>query len=458
MGGATGIATSPHRGAVLRSRRLLRLAGDDRLVRQVQQGSEAAFEVVFERYSASILAFCRHMLGSPQEAEDALQVTFGAAYRDLQRRPEREITLKPWLFTIARNNCLSVLRGRRELPSELPDLETAGLAEQVERRAELRALLADVHELPEDQRAALLLAEAGGLAHVEIGAVLGCEVDRVKALVYRARSNLIARRDARERPCHEVREQLANLRGGSLRRTELRLHLRECPGCRDFREQVKRQRQLLAAALPVTPAFGLKASVLGAIGIGGGAGGGGAAAAKVVVVAAIAAGGVAGTTAVVEKADHAPPARQPAHVSRAPKPAPRVAQGTAAAAPATARTTPPGRERATAPAPAKAVGRLMDRDGYEKRPTPVAEVPPGEVTQGQHESNGRGPVEHPHATPVKRGPPGQAKSHGVKPPKSKGEAPAPERQLPEQAGNGQRGAKSNGPKAGGPKAEGRAED
>jgi RNA polymerase sigma factor (sigma-70 family) len=452
MGGATGIATSPHRGAVLRSRRLLRLAGDDRLVRQVQQGSEAAFEVVFERYSASILAFCRHMLGSPQEAEDALQVTFSAAYRDLQRRPEREITLKPWLFTIARNNCLSVLRARRELPSQLPDLETAGLAEQVERRAELRALLADVHELPEDQRAALLLAEAGGLAHVEIAAVLGCEVDRVKALVYRARSNLIARRDARERPCHEVREQLANLRGGSLRRTELRLHLRECPGCRDFREQVKRQRQLLAAALPVTPAFGLKASVLGAIGIGGGAGGGGAAAAKVAVVAAIAAGGVAGGTAVVEKANHAPPARQ---VSGAPEPAPGVARGTAAAAPATARTTPPGRDRATTPAPAKAVGRLMDRDGYEKRPTPAAEVPPGEVTQGQHESNGRGPVEHPHATPVKRGPP---ESHGVKPPKSKGEAPAPGRQLPEQAGNGQHGANANGPKAGGPKAEARAED
>jgi RNA polymerase sigma factor (sigma-70 family) len=449
MGGATGITTSPHRGAVLRSRRLLRLAGDDRLVRQVQQGSEAAFEVVFERYSASVLAFCRHMLGSPQEAEDALQVTFSAAYRDLQRRPGREVTLKPWLFTIARNNCLSVLRARRELPSQLPDLETAGLAEQVERRAELRALVADVRELPEDQRAALLLAEAGGLAHGEIAAVLGCEVARVKALVYRARSNLIARREARERPCHEVREQLANLRGGALRRTELRLHLRECPGCRDFREQVKRQRQLLAAALPVTPALGLKASVLGAIGIGGGAGGGGAAAAKVAVFAVIAAGGVAGGTAVVEKAGHAPPGRQPAQMSGAPAPAPQVTQRTPAVAPATAHTTPAGRDRATkpAPAPAEAVGRHMDRDGHEKRATPVAEVPPGEVTQGEHQSNGRGPVEHPHATPVKRGP----REHGVKPPKQKLEperqASAPRGRAPAHENNGQHGAKANGPQA-----------
>ena len=161
-----------------------------------------------------------------------------------------------------------MLRARRELPLRAPELATAGLAEQVEQRAELRQLVADVRDLPDEQRAALLLAEVGGLAQAEIAAVLGCEVARVKALVYRARSWLVARREARELPCEEVREQLANLRGGSLRRTELRLHLRECRGCRDFREQVRRQRQMLSAALPVAPTFGLKTSVLAAVGIG----------------------------------------------------------------------------------------------------------------------------------------------------------------------------------------------
>src|SRR6185312_6312204 len=92
MGGATGIATPPRRGPV-RSRRLLRLAGDDRLVQEIQRGSDAAFEVVFERHSAALLAFCRHMLGSPEEAEDALQSTFSAAYRDLRRPLDRELVL-----------------------------------------------------------------------------------------------------------------------------------------------------------------------------------------------------------------------------------------------------------------------------------------------------------------------------------------------------------------------------
>src|ERR687896_1762150 len=100
----------------LRSRRLLALAGDGRLVEQVRRGNEAAFEVIFERHGPAILAFCRHMLGSPEEAEDAVQLSFAAAYRDLTRAGRREIALKPWLFTIARNRCLSMLRSRREHP------------------------------------------------------------------------------------------------------------------------------------------------------------------------------------------------------------------------------------------------------------------------------------------------------------------------------------------------------
>ena len=84
------------------------------------------------------------MLGSREEAEDVVQHTFAAAYRDLQRSGERSIALKAWLYTIARNRCVSVLRARREQAAELHDVPTEGLSEQVEQRAELRELLADV--------------------------------------------------------------------------------------------------------------------------------------------------------------------------------------------------------------------------------------------------------------------------------------------------------------------------
>jgi RNA polymerase sigma factor (sigma-70 family) len=308
--------TSRAQVRVLRSKRLLALAGDQRLVEQIRRGNELAFEVAFERHGTGILGFCRHMLGSREEAEDAVQHTFAAAFRDLQRGGERDIALKAWLYTIARNRCLSVLRARREQAAELQDLPTAGLSEQVEQRAELRELLADVRDLPEEQRAALLLAEAAGLSHAEVAEVLGCETGSVKGLVFRARSALIEMRSARETSCVEIREQLATLRGGALRRNELRHHLRRCPGCTAYREEVRRQRQMLAAALPVVPSLGLKSSVLGAAGVTGGAAAGGAAAggavvggfalgpaaaAKVAVVAMLAGGTVVAREVVVHQ-------------------------------------------------------------------------------------------------------------------------------------------------------------
>ena len=298
----------------IESRRLLALANDERLVQQIRRGSEAAFAVAFERHSPAILGFCRHMLGSLVEAEDAVQQTFASAYHDLVRHPDRETMLKPWLFAIARNRCLNMLRARREQPMDAVERATDGLSEHVEQRDEVRQLLADLGEVPHEQRAALLLAELGNLSHAEIAGVLGCELPRVKALVFRARSSLIQRRQAREVSCIEIQEQLANLRGGSLRRNELRLHLRECSACSAYREQVKHQRRLLAAALPVAPSLGLKSSVFGAIGIGGGSAaaatgvgltsvGGGfgtASLSKVAIVAVLAGGGAVATPAVVD--------------------------------------------------------------------------------------------------------------------------------------------------------------
>ena len=237
----------------------------------VRHGEAAAFEVLYDRYSAGILGFCRHMLGSVADAEDAVQHTFIAAHSDIQRHERRDLHVKAWLYTIARNRCLSMLRARREHASEdAADVVTDNLVDDIEQRADLRALLADVSRLPDDQREALVLSEIGDLSHSDIGAVLGCEVSKVKSLVFQARTALIDRRTARETPCAEIREQLATLRGGALRRSHLRHHLEACPGCSEYRDEVRRQRAMLAIALPVVPSAALKANVLSGLGFGGG--------------------------------------------------------------------------------------------------------------------------------------------------------------------------------------------
>jgi RNA polymerase sigma factor (sigma-70 family) len=287
---------------------------------------DAAFEALYDRYHRNLLAFCRHMVGSREEAEDVLQHTFLAAYRSL---PDGDgVRVKPWLYAVARNRCLSVLRARRTAVALDEDLvpATEGLVAEVDRRADLRALVRDVQRLPPDQREALLLFELGDSSHEEIATILGVRKEKVKALVFQARETLMGWRAARETPCAEVREQLATLRGSALRRASIRRHVEQCAGCAQYESEVHRQRAALAVALPVVPGAGLKAAILAstlggsgvAVGAGAATGGGLAAkgiAAKILVVAAVA--GTAGTGGYVaveklEKGHATPPAREQA--------------------------------------------------------------------------------------------------------------------------------------------------
>src|SRR4051794_28684551 len=96
-----------------RTRRFVRSESDERLVALVRDGDRTAFEELYDRHAPGLLSFCRHLLGARDEAEAGAQQTFfpphGALLAD-----ERDIPLKAWLYAIARNKCLSLLRPRRE--------------------------------------------------------------------------------------------------------------------------------------------------------------------------------------------------------------------------------------------------------------------------------------------------------------------------------------------------------
>ncbi len=309
MDAGTATQNRPRRFA---PRRLLQAMGDERLVDHIRKGNDVAFEILYDRHHRGLLSFCRHMLGTREEAEDALQQTFLSAYNDLQKN-DREIKVQAWLYTIARNRCLSVLRARRETASDEIELSTAGLSEEVEQRADLRELLADMAQLPEQQRAALVLSELGDLSHQEVAGVVGVETPKVKSLVFQARTALLENRDARDASHEEIREQLSI--PGATRRKEVKRHLASCPSCSENWEQVRRQRALLGVILPVVPTIALKDGILAAAGFGGAgaagsvgataaAGGGFTAAAggmgagKLAVLAIVASGAAAGGGAV----------------------------------------------------------------------------------------------------------------------------------------------------------------
>src|ERR1700691_6372418 len=146
--------------------------GDAALVRRMQAGDEAAFAAIFKRHHAPLLSYCRHMLGDQDEGEDALQQAFIKAHQAL-RSGTAPRELRPWLYAIARNFCLSAIAARRPtapLQDSTPGL--AGRAEEVHGREDLRELLAGIARLPEDQRSALLLAELEDLGHREIAGIV----------------------------------------------------------------------------------------------------------------------------------------------------------------------------------------------------------------------------------------------------------------------------------------------
>ncbi|MGZ4316234.1 MAG: RNA polymerase sigma factor, partial [Gaiellaceae bacterium] len=203
-------------------------SSDRLLVARVASGDDRAFEEIFDRYGPALLSFCAHMLGSREWGEDALQLTFVAAYKAL-RRGGCDGELRPWLYAIARNRCVSELRARREIPdsdrvcADRPASD--GPASLFARREQLREVVEDIQRLPADQRAALVLFELGDQSHAEIASVLGVRRDKVKALIFQAREGLYRGRSARESACSDVRELLANARGIAPARGVVRAHV-----------------------------------------------------------------------------------------------------------------------------------------------------------------------------------------------------------------------------------------
>src|SRR5437588_8647482 len=117
---------------------LLRLQSDERLITYTRRGNQSAFEVLVSRYQSRLLAFCRHLLGSREDAEDVLQEVFAAAFNALLA-DARPINVRPWLYRIARNRSLNHLRRAQAIGVDSMDIRcsengstTAGKVQQRE--------------------------------------------------------------------------------------------------------------------------------------------------------------------------------------------------------------------------------------------------------------------------------------------------------------------------------------
>src|SRR3954454_4271682 len=171
---------------------MLRTQSDARLVDLVRAGHASAFEAIVQRYRKQLLAYCSRLLPASR-AEDAVQQSFLKAYQAMVSG-DAELNLQPWLYRIAHNASLNLLRqngwSHEQLDENMDGVQRPDQAFDLHER--LRSTVTAVNALPERQRNAVLLREIDGLSYEEIALALGVGDGAVRQLLHRARATLRA--------------------------------------------------------------------------------------------------------------------------------------------------------------------------------------------------------------------------------------------------------------------------
>lgn len=225
---------------------------DDReAVAAIVAGDPAGLADAYDRYATSLYGYCRTML-TPDDAADAVQDTFviAAARVSALRDPRK---LRPWLYAVARNECLRRLRPK-EAPSEIPDVadDSAPEPHLTAQQHELRELVQDaIAGLNQPDREVIELNLRHELDGAELAAVLGVSRGHAHAIASRARGQLerslgallVARTG--QPSCAELSRMLAGWNGELtvLLRKRLSRHIENCDVCGE------RKRRALAPAM-----------------------------------------------------------------------------------------------------------------------------------------------------------------------------------------------------------------
>jgi RNA polymerase sigma-70 factor, ECF subfamily len=164
-------------------------ATDEALVRRAASGQRDAFEELVRRHRSRVFALALRICRNPDDAEDALQETFIAAYRALPRF-DRRARVSTWLYRIAANKCYDTLARRRPTAdaSALPD--PADPRDPFAQSRHQEQLARALDDLPDQFREAALLCDVCGLTPAEAGEAVGVPEGTMKSRSFRARALL----------------------------------------------------------------------------------------------------------------------------------------------------------------------------------------------------------------------------------------------------------------------------
>jgi RNA polymerase sigma factor (sigma-70 family) len=195
----------------------------------------ATFAELHSEHDAELRRFTLGMLRDPHDAADATQETWMRAFVALRDPSLHILSVRGWLFAVARNVCLDRLRdGKRCAPAEISERQLgAGPApgEVLELRGRAREALTDLAALSERQRAAVVLRELAGLDGEDLARALHTDSRRASGLLSDARRSLAELRAGRGLSCEATRHELETAR---VRTRAVRAHLADCRECEGY--------------------------------------------------------------------------------------------------------------------------------------------------------------------------------------------------------------------------------
>lgn len=167
---------------------------DTSLVIRAKHGDEQAFINVVEHYYPRCLRFARNMLGSEQDAEEAVQDTFVRVHDSFSRFRE-DARFDPWLFRILANRCRTLMARNRRHRSviEYGDIPLTASAEHEIGADWAEEVTVVLDSLPAEQREAFLLRHVEDLSYEDIAVMTGARLSALRMRVKRACDVLRAR-------------------------------------------------------------------------------------------------------------------------------------------------------------------------------------------------------------------------------------------------------------------------
>ena len=176
-------------------------ASDEDLMARIAGGDEPAFRLLARRYAVRAVGLARRIIGNDADAEEVVQEALLRVWTNAPRwRPLA--AFRTWFYRVVLNLCLSRRRRAPFLPlaaaGDPPD-PSADVAAAAERDETDRRIAAAIGDLPDRQRAAIVLTYYEGLSNAETAAILETSVSSVEALLVRAKRSLRDKLDEQRR-------------------------------------------------------------------------------------------------------------------------------------------------------------------------------------------------------------------------------------------------------------------